>query len=237
MCFGGEGGNLACEGGQGQRCDGESQCECDLCRVFPHRSMDSVKGLRKSVKYTVLRERLLANEPHNESLPAEPPESPVKDFSTENTARRWTTPEPKDRRGPKVRWSDELLDEVARWEARLSRVGCVNMNVKISDRFPERSFDGIEDMRRLAKYKKRVANFLETGFLLDTLPEIKRSPPERGRIGTGDMPLSDKDECNRGEERPPYDCGEMPPVPPCNPGAGRRKSIRPGRRCRGGALP
>ena len=76
---------------------------------------------RKNDKYITLRERL--GEQESESPPTEPPppESPVRDYSVQNV---WTTPEPKDSTGPKVRWNEELLDEVARWEARLSLVGC-----------------------------------------------------------------------------------------------------------------
>jgi len=76
------------------------------------------------------------------------------------------------------------------------------MNVKLSERFPERSFDGIKDMRRLPKYTKRVAYFLETEDLPDTLSESRRSPPERGHDGMGEMPTSDVDDGSNEDEGP-----------------------------------
>ena len=52
------------------------------------------------------------------------PESPDRVFCVgSEKERKWTTPEPKDRRGPKVRWSSELLDDVAMCEAQFSLRG------------------------------------------------------------------------------------------------------------------
>ena len=55
----------------------------DLCRACPHRSLEAIKGLRKNDKYITLRETLGQQE--SESPPTEPPESPVKDYSVQNT--------------------------------------------------------------------------------------------------------------------------------------------------------
>ena len=145
-------------------------------RAFPHRSMESIKGLRKSINYKSLVARLAAQE--EDRPPAEAPESPVRYEHGEGTERRWTTPEPKDRRGPKVRWSWDLLFNVARWEVRLSLVGCPDINVRLSELFPERTLDAIKDMRRLPKFRAIVETFLESEELQGTLPEMDRSPPE-----------------------------------------------------------
>ena len=93
----------------------------DLCRAFPHRSMDAVKCLRKTSVYKTL---LASLETKGAEAPsADPLESPVRDFGVGNGARKWTTPSPKDRKGPKIRWSTELLEGAAREEARLSLEG------------------------------------------------------------------------------------------------------------------
>ena len=65
----------------------------DLCRAFPHRSMDAIKGLRKKLKYLSLRARL--GDEEKESPPVEPPESPERVFSVWNEGRKWTIPVPK----------------------------------------------------------------------------------------------------------------------------------------------
>ena len=80
-------------------------------------------------------------------------------------ARAWTTPTPKDRKGPKLRWSEELLEGVARAGARLSLEGCRRLNVALSKLYPDRSLEAIEGMRRLPKYRARVAHFLKEGNL------------------------------------------------------------------------
>ena len=130
----------------------------DLCRVFPHRSMDSIKGLRKQGEYVALRSKLDCT--NKEAPPADPLESPIRDHSVANRERKWTTPSPKDRKGPKIRWSSELLDEVARAEARLSLVGCRNMNVRLSALFPDITLEAVKGMRRLPKYKSRLATII-----------------------------------------------------------------------------
>ena len=105
----------------------------------------------------------------------------MRDHSVQNVERKWITPEPKDRTGPKVRWNDDLLDEVARWEALLSLVGCTDMNKQLSYLFPERTLEGIKGMRRLPKYKARVGSCAELEALTDTLPLMDWSPPVLGR--------------------------------------------------------
>ena len=134
----------------------------------------------------------------------------MRDFSVQNVERKWTTPEPKDRTGPKVRWSEELLDEVARWEVRLSLVGCTEMNKQLSYLFPERSLEGIKGMRRLPKYKVRVGSCAEVEARVDTLPVTDWSPPVPGCVSWGASPGEDKDEESSGSEGPPYECGETP---------------------------
>ena len=123
----------------------------DLCSVFPHRSMDSIKGLRNNEKYQWLRSR--HEEQGREVPPTKPPGSPIRDFDIEaNKERKWTTPEPKDRTGPNVRWRSKLLDEVARREARLSLV-------LLSELFPERTLESIKGMLRIPKYKLWLNSF------------------------------------------------------------------------------
>ena len=149
----------------------------DLCRAFPHRSMDSIKGLRKQASYQTLRSKLDMS--RKEAPPAEPPESPVGSFSV-GEGRKWTTPTPKDRKGPKIRWSNELLDEVARREARLSLVGCAAMDVQLSKLFPDRTLEAIKGMRRLQKYMARVKFFLREENAQHTPPEMDLPPPVQG---------------------------------------------------------
>ena len=162
----------------------------DLCRACPHRSLEAIKGLRKNDKYITLREKLGQQE--SESPPTEPPESPVRDYSVQNVARKWTTPEPKDRTDPKVRWSEELLDEVARWEDRLSLVGCTDINKQLSYLFPERSLEGIKGMRILPKYKARAGRCAEVEALADTLPvtQCPGATMMMGAAGRRDRPMS-----------------------------------------------
>ena len=50
----------------------------DLCRAFPHRSMDLIKGLRKNEKYQWLRSR--HEEQGRDAPPTEPNGSPIRDF-------------------------------------------------------------------------------------------------------------------------------------------------------------
>ena len=117
---------------------------------------------------------------NKEAPPADPLESPIRDHSVANNERKWTTPSPKDRKGPKIRWSSEFLDEVARYEARLSLVGCRNMNVQLSTIFPDRTLEAIKGMRRLPKYRSRLALIQREDNLLPTLPVMDRPPPEQG---------------------------------------------------------
>ena len=98
----------------------------------------------------------------------------MRDFSMGNEARAWTTPSPKDRKGPKIRWSNELLEGVAREEARLSLEGCKKLNIELSKLYPNRTLEAIKGMRRLPKYRARVAHFL----MEDNLP-----PPHPVRDG------------------------------------------------------
>ena len=149
----------------------------DLCRAFPHRSLESIKGLRKQRAYQTLRSAL--DERNREAPPADPLESPERVFSVADTQRKWSTPSPLDRKGPKIRWSAELLSEVARWEAMLSLVGCKKINVELSKQFPDRTLEAIKGMRRLPKYKARVVEYLQEKHLLPTLPVMDMPPPEQ----------------------------------------------------------
>ena len=58
----------------------------DLCRAFPHKSMDSIKALRKNEEYLLLRSGLKGQ--GREALPAEPPGSPIRDFGIEANKER-----------------------------------------------------------------------------------------------------------------------------------------------------
>ena len=146
----------------------------DLCRVFPHRLMDYIKGLIKQDAYLALRSKL--DSMNKEAPPADPLESPTRDHSVANREIKWTTPSPKECKGPKLRWSSELLDEVARAEARLSLVGCRNMNVRLSALFPDRTVEAVKGMTHLPKYKSRLATIVREENLLPTLPEMDRPP-------------------------------------------------------------
>ena len=54
----------------------------DLCRAFPHRSMDAIKGLRKKLKYLSLRARL--GDEEKESRQSNPPSRKTR-FSVSGT--------------------------------------------------------------------------------------------------------------------------------------------------------
>ena len=158
----------------------------DLCRAFPHRSMDSIKGFRKSINYKFLVTRLEVED--SERPPSEAPESPVRVEHDDGVARKWTTPEPMDRRGPKVRWSEDLLYDVTRWEARLPLVGCPDINVQLSGLFSGRILEAIKGMRRLPKFRSIADSMLESEGFQGTLPGTDRSPPEPGSRRSGEMP-------------------------------------------------
>ena len=55
---------------------------------------------------------------------------------SQQVVRQRVTPEPKDRKGPKQRWGDELLNEVAREELRLSGLNTRFMNAALWKSFP-----------------------------------------------------------------------------------------------------
>ena len=199
----------------------------DLCRAFPHRSLKSIKGLRKNVQYTLLVRRLEHEE--RENPPTEPLGSPVRVETDALVERKWHTPEPKSRRGPKVRWSEELMEDVAWREAQLSLEGCRDLNRQLSIEFPCRTLEAIKGQRRLPKYRCRVERHLELLELHGTSPEMVRSPPEQGSSVVGEQSPTDKLDRLSSVHGPAYDCGDTPPVPPCNPGRlSASRSVRDG---------
>ena len=56
----------------------------------------------------------------------------------------WSTPIPKSRRGPKVRWADEELASMAWEELRLVANGCRKLNIKLAKIFPQRTLEGVK---------------------------------------------------------------------------------------------
>ena len=104
----------------------------------------------------------------------------------------------------------------------LSLVGCTKMNVELSKKFPDRTLDAIKGMRRLAKYKARVAKYLEEVNLLPTLSEMDVPPPEQGsqkedsesRVelsGDNGRASSSYDPCNESGDTLPVD-RDMGPI-------------------------
>ena len=170
----------------------------------------------KNVQYTLLVKRLENEE--RENPPTEPLGSPVRFESDALVERKWTTPEPKSRRGPKVRWSEDLLEGVARREAQLCLEGCRDLNRQLSREFLCRTLEAIKGQRRLPKYRCRVDRYLEFFELHGTSPEMVRSPPEHGSSVVGELSPTVKQDRRSSVHGPVYDCGDTPPVPPCNPG-------------------
>ena len=67
--------------------------------------------------------------------------------------RSWVTPEQKSRKGPKVRWGQDLMVEVAREEQRLVGLHVHKINVELHKKFPSKTLEAIKGMRRHEKYK------------------------------------------------------------------------------------
>ena len=72
--------------------------------------------------------------------------------------RSWMTPEQKSRKGPKVRWGQEVMVEVAREELRLVGQNVRLINVELHRKFQSRTLEAIKGMRRQEKYKSLLTS-------------------------------------------------------------------------------
>ena len=77
---------------------------------------------------------------------------------SQQVLRQRVTPEPISRRGPKERWGEDLLEEVAREELRLSGLKTRFMNAALRKRFPSRTIEAIKGRRRTPKYRMLLAS-------------------------------------------------------------------------------
>ena len=85
------------------------------------------------------------------------------------------------------------------------------MNVELHKIFPERTLEGIKGMRRLAKFKERVARHLAEEALSGTPPGSVRSPHGPESESEGEMPRCGISESSSGSEGPMFECGDTPP--------------------------
>jgi len=118
MCVDGPEGASA--GGGGWTLGTTVRINADLCCVGPslHRCLYSIRGLRKNGSYQNLRDSRKRVRPP----PVDPPGSLIREYGAG----------PDEERSLKIRWSADLLDGVARWEAVPSLAGCVDLNVQLS---------------------------------------------------------------------------------------------------------
>ena len=147
---------------------GVSSVNFNIFRKFRNRMADAIKCLRRSASYKAICDRLVAESdgalagrlpsghehgvgmeavcedevsasgPHPASELGETMSSPVLGCEQKGWSG-WSTPIPKSRRGPKVRWTDDELMSMAREEMRLVAEGCRKLNIKLSE-FPSTNF-------------------------------------------------------------------------------------------------
>ena len=186
--------------------EGRVKVNAELCRQFPGKKRDSIVNVRKTKNYRDLRARLeieLEEESDEEVERVVPaPEVglvPVEmregggggevglvasggggDLSPtpSQVERKWVTPVPKDRKGPKLRWGEELLEEVAREELRLSGLNTRFMNAALRNSFPSRTLEAIKGMRRKPKYKLLLASLCAPN------PAVTPPGPSQSEEGT-----------------------------------------------------
>ncbi|KAK2185233.1 hypothetical protein NP493_241g01056 [Ridgeia piscesae] len=63
------------------------------------------------------------------------------------------TPEPKERTGPKLRWTAREVEALAAAEDRLRAKRCRNINLQLHQEFPDRTLEAIKGKRRLPRYR------------------------------------------------------------------------------------
>ena len=142
----------------------------DLLRKSPKSSADAIHGLRKTANYRTMRDRLsvgvsAVEDPIDYERPWEArlgtvqgglPSPPTQEEMKDSARRRpspWRTPEPKDRTGPKLRWTAGEMEAVAEAEDRLRATKSRNINKDLHMEFPDRTLEAIKGMRRLPKYR------------------------------------------------------------------------------------
>ena len=186
--------------------DGRVKVDAELARRFPTKKKDSIVNVRKTQNYRDLRARLETEigEESEEEIEVRLP-APVVGYvpvvergsvsggevgtvasgggwdlspTPGQVERQRVTPEPKDRKGPKIRWGEELLEEVAREELRLSGLNTRFMNAALRNSFPSRTLEAIKGMRRKPKYKLLLASLCAPN------PAVTPPGPSQSEEGT-----------------------------------------------------
>ena len=107
------------------------------------------------------------------------PPPPIEDTRARRRPTPWRTPEPMDRKGPKVRWTAGEMNAVAAAEDRLRATNCKNVNKELHLKFPDRTLEAIKGMGRLPKYRALLGRSRVRGIVAPV-----ESPPsmvaERG---------------------------------------------------------